>query len=563
MRDYYDDLLVDRNATQKDIRTNYRLMMGMCHPDKHGGNPQAEAMAEAMAKRLNEAHTTLSDPEKRAEYDRLIGVGSSGDEGQSVRDYYDDLLVDRNATQKDIRTNYRLMMGMCHPDKHGGNPQAEAMAEAMAKRLNEAHTTLSDPEKRAEYDRLIGVGSSGSAGRRQRTDQWQASGPPAGEVDYYINLHSVDRGDHETIMIAGESIKIDIPQGVEEGERVPIRVAGQTIYLVVNILPDDTFVRQGADLYAEREVKVADVYAGKAMTIFRFNRPVEFKLNRAILHGESICLEGDGLPFRQAPWRRGNLYVSFKLAPIPDRLVEITLGDVDEGCYRKFRDFDRVRIRPGVATGNRQYVWNKTGQEANLLIKVAPHEDFVRDGDDLHKTVHVPYIGMLINWNYKLRVTPYRAVAVRLRVAYADGRRVRLTGQGLPNYADPQRRGDIYLTFVATGWGLTEPEPTSRWGRLASAIHKSAIGVAKGIGVVVIAIQETINACRALRTFVSQNWETIRVILIVLAALAGLAGIGWVVYFIIANIQTILVAIGLTAVAVLLISGWMKSNGLL
>lgn len=472
-----------------------------------------------------------------------------------MRDYYDDLLLDRNASPEEIRAAYRSMMAMCHPDKNGGNPRSEEMA----KRFNEAYATLSDPEKRAEYDRLIGVGSSGSAGSRQRTGQRQYSGPSADEIDYNIILDSVDRGYHETLTVSGERIRIDIPPGVEEGERIPISVVGRTVYLVINIHPDNTFVRQGADLYTECEVKAADVYAGKAMVILRFGRRVEFDLNRAILRGESICLEGKGLPFRQAPWQRGNLYVSFKLAPIPDRLVEITLGDVDEGCYRDFRDFGTVRIRPGVATGNLIYVWNKSGQEANLLLKVAPHEDFVRDGDDLHRTIHVPYVGMLINWNYKLRVTPYRAVAVRLRVAYADGRKVRLTGQGLPNYANPQRRGDIYLTFVATGWGLTEPHPTSRWGRLANAIHKSAISVAKGIGVAVIAIQETINAYRALRAFISQNWETVRIILIVLAALAGLAGIGWVIYFIIVNIVTILVALGLTVVVGTLLAAWWKS----
>lgn len=87
------------------------------------------------------------------------------------RDYYEVLGVDKNASADDIKKAYRKMAKECHPDLHPNDKEAEARF----KELNEANEVLSDPEKRARYDRYgfdgpmggfggAGAGAAGGAG---------------------------------------------------------------------------------------------------------------------------------------------------------------------------------------------------------------------------------------------------------------------------------------------------------------------------------------------------------------------------------------------------------------
>ena len=65
-RDYYDVLGVPRDASADDIRKAYRALARKYHPDVN-----READAESTFKDINEANSVLSDPEKRAVYDRF------------------------------------------------------------------------------------------------------------------------------------------------------------------------------------------------------------------------------------------------------------------------------------------------------------------------------------------------------------------------------------------------------------------------------------------------------------------------------------------------------------
>ncbi len=64
--DYYKILGVDKNIPQKDIRSAYRKRAKQFHPDLHPNDPKAKAKFQA----LNEAYDVLSDPDKRAKYDK-------------------------------------------------------------------------------------------------------------------------------------------------------------------------------------------------------------------------------------------------------------------------------------------------------------------------------------------------------------------------------------------------------------------------------------------------------------------------------------------------------------
>ncbi len=64
--DYYKILGVDKNIPQKDVRAAYRKRAKQFHPDLHPNDPKAKAKFQA----LNEAYDVISDPDKRAKYDK-------------------------------------------------------------------------------------------------------------------------------------------------------------------------------------------------------------------------------------------------------------------------------------------------------------------------------------------------------------------------------------------------------------------------------------------------------------------------------------------------------------
>ncbi len=72
-RDYYEVLGVSKDASAEDIKKAYRKLAKECHPDLHPDDKEAEARF----KELNEANEVLSDPKKRARYDRFGPEGAA------------------------------------------------------------------------------------------------------------------------------------------------------------------------------------------------------------------------------------------------------------------------------------------------------------------------------------------------------------------------------------------------------------------------------------------------------------------------------------------------------
>ena len=74
--DYYEVLSVTRTASDTEIKAAYRKLAMQYHPDRNPNNPEAEEKF----KECSEAYSVLSDPEKRAAYDRFghAAVGGAG-----------------------------------------------------------------------------------------------------------------------------------------------------------------------------------------------------------------------------------------------------------------------------------------------------------------------------------------------------------------------------------------------------------------------------------------------------------------------------------------------------
>ena len=88
-RDYYEVLGVARDASAREIKSAYRKLAVRHHPDRNPGDREAEAAFKAAA----EAYSVLSDPDKRARYDRFgrqgVGGGFGGFDPETFGDFSD------------------------------------------------------------------------------------------------------------------------------------------------------------------------------------------------------------------------------------------------------------------------------------------------------------------------------------------------------------------------------------------------------------------------------------------------------------------------------------------
>ena len=75
------------------------------------------------------------------------------------RDYYEILGVDRSATDEEVKKAFRKLAFQYHPDRNKNHD-----AEDRFKEISEAYDVLSDPEKRAKYDRFGHAAARGSGG---------------------------------------------------------------------------------------------------------------------------------------------------------------------------------------------------------------------------------------------------------------------------------------------------------------------------------------------------------------------------------------------------------------
>ena len=123
--------------------------------------------------------------------------------------------------------------------------------------------------------------------------------------------------------------------------------------------------------------------------------------------------------------------------------VTLTLNEVYDGVTKRLmvdgKKID-VTFKPGVPEG--QVLKIPAG---SLRVKIAPHDRFSRDGDDLRVVETVPYTTAVLGGKHKVK-TLRGSVTMTIPPGTPSGKTMRLKGQGLPNYGDPSQRGDLYVS---------------------------------------------------------------------------------------------------------------------
>jgi curved DNA-binding protein len=278
-----------------------------------------------------------------------------------MKDYYQVLGVNRNASDEEIKQAYRRLARKYHPDVNPGDPKAEARF----KEINEAYQVLSDKEQRAKYDRFgsdfrryeqTGFGGFNYEsedfadlfetlfGQRRTTGSGFSVKLDGQDVEQPVELtlEEAYNGTQRTLQFSNpngtpRTITVKIPAGIDTGKRV--RVPGEgapglnggrrgDLYLVVTVKPHDRFERKGNDLYTTVPVSMYTLLLGGQTTIALLSgKTLTLTIPPQTQNGRVFRISGQGMPLMHSS-HFGDLYVTVSailptnLSPQARKLVE-------------------------------------------------------------------------------------------------------------------------------------------------------------------------------------------------------------------------------------------------
>lgn len=305
--DYYKVLGVDRSATQADIRKAFRRLAKQYHPDINANDPRAQERFQE----INEANEVLSDPEKRKRYDEYGEHWAHAEEYEAQRRQYE--------------------------QQYGGGQQYGDFGSFGGFDFGGfGDFTRSEGNTGGFSDFFEQL--FGGAGHRSTRQQ-----PMRGtdyEAELHLTLHDAAETHKQVLNVNGKSIRVTIPAGVADGQRLKLRGHGGEapqggtrgdLYITFRIAPDNTFTRSGDDLYIRTALPLTTAVLGGEVNVPTLTGDVRMKVGAGTQPGGKMRLRGKGMPKYKKETERGDLIVTF------DVHIPNTLTDEQRALYTRLQ----------------------------------------------------------------------------------------------------------------------------------------------------------------------------------------------------------------------------------
>lgn len=252
------------------------------------------------------------------------------------KDYYEVLNVPQGADADVIKSAYRKLARKYHPDV-----SKEPNAEERFKAVNEAYEVLKDPQKRAAYDQLRARGYQPGEDFRPPPNWGQGfdfgTDDNGGFSDFFeslfgrvrggardaraprsardlrariaIDLQRAHTGGSERVQVAGKTLEVKIPAGIQPGQQIRLAKqapGGGDVLLEIQYREHPYFKVEGRDIVLTLPIAPWEAALGATVTVPTLAGAVDLKIPAGSDTGKKLRLKGRGLPVGGAP---GDQYV--------------------------------------------------------------------------------------------------------------------------------------------------------------------------------------------------------------------------------------------------------------
>ncbi|HKK43896.1 MAG TPA: J domain-containing protein [Balneolaceae bacterium] len=314
-KNYYDILGVSKNASQDELKKAYRKKAAKYHPDKNPDDPSAEEKF----KEVGEAYEVLKDPEKRELYNK---VGKDWKQyqraGGSAQDFnWSDYARQGQGRGFGGRQNFE--QGFDINDLFGGARGGRGGGFS------------------SFFETIFGGGApfgqaQGQQTRTYRTNTGQRQNHTKQHIkaDVTISLQEAYEGTSRTIRVGDEKMKVKIPAGIEDGQRLKLKGKGSTktrggargdLYLRVRINMPEGYERKGTNIYYDQPVDLYTAVLGGETVVRTLKGKAKLNIPAGTSGGKLFRLAGMGMPQFRNPSKKGDFFVRIQVK-VPEKLSQ-------------------------------------------------------------------------------------------------------------------------------------------------------------------------------------------------------------------------------------------------
>lgn len=337
-RDFYEVLGVSRDSSQDEIKKAYRKLAVKFHPDKNPGDHEAEDKF----KELGQAYEALSDPDKRAAYDRYGHQAFAGGGGGGGGGFHDPMDLFSQVFGGAFGGGFEEFFG-------GGRRQRSNKQRGSDLRYDleiSLEEAASGVEKELEIEHFSACGSCSSSGSKSSGGSRPCTtcggrGVVARQAGIFVQQTTCPecRGAGETVndpcgQCRGDGrvqkpsrIKIRIPAGVEDGTRLRSSGNGDAgvrggaagdLYVFLEVAEHDVFERDGRDLFCRMPLPFSTAALGGELKVPTLDGQASIKIPAGTQGGTLFRLRERGMPVLSSP-KKGDLHVEVQVE-VPTRL---------------------------------------------------------------------------------------------------------------------------------------------------------------------------------------------------------------------------------------------------
>ena len=342
--DYYEVLSVTKTASDGEIKTAYRKLAMQFHPDRNPGDKGAEEKF----KECSEAYGVLSDPQKRAAYDRFghAGTGGAAQQGGGFPGGFGGF----SGNPQDLGDIFGDIFGEMFQGGGGGRKGSRAqrgrdLRYDMSLQFEEAVFGKEQEIKVKRAEICDDCQGTGAANGKQPATCPQCRG--AGQIRMQQGFFSVARAcprcEGSGVVITdpcptckGESrvqrehtIVVKVPAGVEDGTRIRYQGEGEAgklggpagdLYVVLSVKAHKFFERDGDDLHCVVPVSFPQAALGDELEIETLEGIAVVKVPEGTQSGKSFRVKGRGVPHLNSHGK-GDLVVEVRVET-PSKLTK-------------------------------------------------------------------------------------------------------------------------------------------------------------------------------------------------------------------------------------------------